>query len=622
VWDQPRTIKLYLHPPLSQRQVTLWPDFKLVNKQVVPPQGQEPDDYGLRLLFGDDLQPLDWLNSSWQIRDDGVPLPAIKARYGALELQLEAFCTMAEQPVTHARLTLQNTSVAPQTMRLGLMPRTGLDRLLIGMHGDYYASYRPQLAHWDMIQATWQLDGQRLSDGAHRIAIGLPDDAELRWQGRKSAAFLANHLAITELTVAGLGEAQVIIQMGDAVASADPQAYTAAYAEALAWWQATLSEITRRPDVPASLEPMVLHLTSQCLQMLAMTADGAIWPRQGGRYDGVWPVETMEWISALAHLGLHRWSARALEFFRGQQAVDGENAGKFEGINSPHWQNETGGVLYALGNHLSFSRDSKALASWRDAILAAVDYLERERNKTRGDESALGYGLMPPGIGHDWQYEGQYWCFSDSLIFMGLSAVARAFDELGDPASQQLADIVSDYRACLERTLARVVAGQDARVDVYIPNVLGISELYPPFGPYCCDGPSNLVRAGIIDANSPLFERLELYWRKRGWMQNGLTAPMTECLMTQGYFADPWAGYTWYVSMSDFQWYHAWLARGERDKAAETLAAQIRYGMSAEYYMLERYAANDPTFCPWQPNASANGRTLEMLFSFYGERTV
>ena len=44
----------------------------------------------------------------------------------------------------------------------------------------------------------------------------------------------------------------------------------------------------------------------------------------------------------------------------------------------------------------------------------------------------------------------------------------------------------------------------------------------------------------------------------------------------------------------------------------------MRYGMSAEFYMQERYADNDPAFCPWQPNASANGRLILMLFDYYG----
>ena len=42
----------------------------------------------------------------------------------------------------------------------------------------------------------------------------------------------------------------------------------------------------------------------------------------------------------------------------------------------------------------------------------------------------------------------------------------------------------------------------------------------------------------------------------------------------------------------------------------------IKYSMSKEYIMLERFMDNDKYFCCWQPNASANGRTLEMLLDW------
>ena len=48
-------------------------------------------------------------------------------------------------------------------------------------------------------------------------------------------------------------------------------------------------------------------------------------------------------------------------------------------------------------------------------------------------------------------------------------------------------------------------------------------------------------------------------------------------------------------------------------RVAEIINSQIRYSMSDEYYMIERYADNDPYYTPWSPNFSANGRTISML---------
>ena len=54
---------------------------------------------------------------------------------------------------------------------------------------------------------------------------------------------------------------------------------------------------------------------------------------------------------------------------------------------------------------------------------------------------------------------------------------------------------------------------------------------------------------------------------RRGWMRNGLTGLMTDCLITQGFLADQWAGHTWYTSYPDMAWFTGWLARGDRAKA-------------------------------------------------------
>ena len=99
-------------------------------------------------------------------------------------------------------------------------------------------------------------------------------------------------------------------------------------------------------------------------------------------------------------------------------------------------------------------------------------------------------------------------------------------------------------------------------------------------------------------------------------MRNGLTALMNTSILKSHQW-DPWAGHIWYISYSDMQWFYYYMKKGDR-KAAETiLNAQLKYGMTPEFYMMERYADNDPYFVPWQPNASSNGGTVQMLCDFY-----
>jgi len=69
----------------------------------------------------------------------------------------------------------------------------------------------------------------------------------------------------------------------------------------------------------------------------------------------------------------------------------------------------------------------------------------------------------------------------------------------------------------------------------------------------------------------------------------------------------------WYLSFPDYYWFKIWKNLGNQEKAREILDFQLRYGMTEEYYMVERYADNDPSYVPRSPNASVNGRTILML---------
>jgi hypothetical protein len=52
----------------------------------------------------------------------------------------------------------------------------------------------------------------------------------------------------------------------------------------------------------------------------------------------------------------------------------------------------------------------------------------------------------------------------------------------------------------------------------------------------------------------------------------------------------------------------------------EILDAQLKYIMTPEYYMMERYDETNPFYTPWLPNASANGRTMLMILDYYGSK--
>ena len=73
----------------------------------------------------------------------------------------------------------------------------------------------------------------------------------------------------------------------------------------------------------------------------------------------------------------------------------------------------------------------------------------------------------------------------------------------------------------------------------------------------------------------------------------------------------------WYVSVHENAWFNYFMRNGDRVNAKEIIDGNIKYAMTSEYYMIERYHENDPYFCPWSPNVSANGRTINMLLDYY-----
>jgi hypothetical protein len=70
----------------------------------------------------------------------------------------------------------------------------------------------------------------------------------------------------------------------------------------------------------------------------------------------------------------------------------------------------------------------------------------------------------------------------------------------------------------------------------------------------------------------------------------------------------------WYVNSSERGFFKNYLARGETEKALLFFYSTLVYGLSHDCYQtVERILVSDPNFAPFQPNASGNGRLLDMM---------
>ena len=621
-WLRPFTSKRYLHPPFSEYLYTLWADFKLLCG-VVEEKTCGYRSCAVKLLLGEKPEALDFRKSEAVGREDGLPLHLLRYETPRLRITMEAFCQTGRRvPVAFSRITVYNKTHTTVSDQLALLPRTGREDHLVGMEVDGYAHFDDNVHNYGFLHSDWVWDGAGwATDREYELQLGENEFGAV-WQGDENGLDFYQRRLLRLPFVLGPKQSKTLTLMlrpyMDAPRGFD---YEQERRLAAAFWTRELGRIRRVPDSDAHRD-VVNNLTVQCLQMFAFPQGKSyVIPRQGCLQRVCWPVEANEFLLALDELGgFGDYSETVFDtYFHDWQCKSGEDrGGVFTNIK---WAGNTGAALWSCAHYLSSSGSGRAWQKYADDLYEGFLYIQRMRAKS-AELGCIGTGIFPAMKSSDWPGEYQSWCITDCTNLEGLRCLAEAFAHFGDPRAAEVRAAYGDYMACMKKLLADEVAKNTRPDEILLTNKIGVELTDPPTGPYFDDGPSNLLRVGVIDPNSETAHLVEAYFRHRNCMRAGMTGLMNDGLIFQGHNADPWAGHTWYMSSSDHWWFLTWLAQGEREKARQTLEAQLYYGMSEAYQLMERYADNDPYWVPWQPNASANGRLLQMLFRFYGVKDV
>jgi hypothetical protein len=343
----------------------------------------------------------------------------------------------------------------------------------------------------------------------------------------------------------------------------------------------------------------------------------SIFPRQGCISKMVWPWEAAEFLLALDRIGLTEYSRDAYQFFCDYlQINEGENKGKLTTVGI-EWAAMTGAYLGGLAQHIQLSGSHEVYDHFIDSLMAGFEWMEKTRRSTLDDPSYdIGKGLFPRLRSSDWEGETQSWCFTDPINVAGYRGLMALLAHYQDPRYDQVKAAYDDYLLRLRAVLKTFIKNGDPTDEIFFTNQLGRDVKDPPTWPYFADGPVYLVRYGVVAPDEPLVKQIENYFKNRGLFKNGLTGSFQSSII-EYIPSDLHPGYIWYVTISEIAWFYVALANGERDRARELLYALYEYGMTEEFYMLERYASNDPAYAPWSPNASANGRLINMMLDFY-----
>lgn len=619
-WQRPYTSKRYLQPPFSGYIHTQWPDFKILCSEVetTSANGLGFSAYrsgAYRILCGEEMEAPDYRRTKMLTREDGVPIHVMTYDAGMYSMRLESFCdTQGPKTCSFSKLWVRNETREEQVIRFAVLPRTGREDYLTGMNVDGYNHYNNNVGNWGFFRPKWVWSGDSLRDPYYALDIGSADGFRLKWVESEHGRFWYQRYAL-ELTAVLQpgGEASITLRLHPHKYEDASFDYAAERAATEEFWKAQLGKLRRIPDAP-QYEGLTHNLVAQLLQHIAWYTDrNCPVPRQGGLNRFVWSAEAMEWLKALDLLGGYsEYTRAAVEFFFDHsQNKSGSDRG--EVVLTSGWGGTTGCAINAGAFHILHT-GADSYEHFAQPLYEAFRWIERQRLTTK-DSDLPGKGIFPPCRGTDWDGNYQNWCITDGYNLMGYKQLLEAFTHYKDPRAGEIQEAYEDYLACMRLILREEVEKNPLENEILLPNRLGKAMIDPPLGPYFIDGPVMLIMSGVTEPDSQVTRLVENFFRNRRCMYRGFTG-----LMTDGHL--PWLGHTWYMSMSDAYWFRIWMAQGRRDKAEETLRANLQYGMSDAFCLVERFADNDPYFAPWQPNASANGRMLQMLGQFYGYRDI
>ena len=71
--------------------------------------------------------------------------------------------------------------------------------------------------------------------------------------------------------------------------------------------------------------------------------------------------------------------------------------------------------------------------------------------------------------------------------------------------------------------------------------------------------------------------------------------------------------HVWYTTWSERNWFLGWKRAGRDDLAGRAAEVCLKYALTDELYVGERYHDANAWFYPWSPNASGAGRIVMML---------
>lgn len=604
-WQRPKTTRRYVHPPMCERIVNLWCEGKITFGEIEMNPGPTVPDYfktvigcGIWPVYGDELLAADFRTAENTMYEDGIPVHTLSNRFGAVNLHMEALCDTVRQATCFIKVDIENPTDSTVSEKIGFLLRTGLESELIFNAPDVYQFYAPNVDVWKNAKCTWSADGNIYRDGDYFVTVN--GDVSLSFDDQRD-------LASAEVTLVANESKTLYLVLGKGdVVSRD---YYEQKRDTVAYYKNELKRITNLPaNIINDAEKLSLihNLTIQMLQCFALpVGENFVLCRQGGLQRRMWPFEALYVLESLNKLGdFDDYVQPAVNvYFDVMQAEDGEVVP----LGLP-WAMASATAIYSFADYTMMRGGREYYFKYRDSAMRAFDCIKRTRASTQPAEGVV-VGLYPPRQSCDCEFVFQSWTFTDTMNLLGVRKFMDAVEMFADPRADEIRSEYESYRkaiqSCLDR--ARECAGDADEMEIssFVPGFVGDEKQFA-FSPFI----GVMMEALTVEREDVI--RIENHMMRRERIKNGLYWRMP----THYHRHDPdGVVREWYPTLDDIYWFNTFARIGMLDKCDEIVDATIKYSMTDEGYMQERFHELNPYFTPWSPNASGNGRMITMLLA-------
>ena len=620
-WETPRTTRRYVHPPMAERLCVLFNDAKLLLSEVRHEHNWTTRDYdkevGNVLWFfqGKDDRLFDFRTAENLLPEDGVPLHGLRWREGGVAVTLETCCDFERRTTAHGRFTVANGGRRRFAEEYAVRVRYGNEATLLGGYlehpPDFYQPYRSVTGTWSQVSCDWSWkDGSLRSPAGGFITFSKPVPSA-RWDAERGELRFAVDLE---------PGASFVLDFAFGIGADVRPAFDATCAATAEAWRRELGRINRLPESlredPERLR-IVRNLVVQILQCFCHPVGcDYVLPRQGGLQRWVWPWDNMEALTALGKIGdFGRYVESAIDFYFGLYGYgsggypEPENRGKI-GPFGNDWDCNTANCLGILGRYCLDSGNREPWDRYRAKALEGFRWIMRHRVPAGAKDAVPGF--FPVGWASDYKTDAQPWGFTDANNLNDLGDFRAAAERFRDPALAEIRAGFEDYLGTMRDRVLLFKRESADKPDFDLPitpDRRDVGRDFPRL--YHGDMVTLGLKNGYLDAADAM--RIWACCLRTGQASaNGLTGKFSTAN------DDPVMRHYWYTTSQDLKWHRAFRMIGRNDLADVILEAALKFSMSRELYVGERYRDDEPWFLPWSPNCSGSGRIIQMLLDAHG----